>query len=470
MKDIEVKIGQKFPLTIKRLGINGEGIGYYKRKITFVPDALPGEVVLTQVTKVNPRYLEGKVLKIRERAPERVTPPCPVFFLCGGCQLQHMDYAAQLKFKQQIIMDSLEKYAGHVQADKVKPTIGMAKPFRYRSKNQFPVEKSGRKIRAGLYKEQSNTLIDLDECIVQDKRTMTTTQAVKAIMSELNIDVAKNVNKEEGVRYIMTRVAEETGDIQVILVSTTSELKKLDLLTERIMRLPHVTSFGLNINHERDLLTGEETIILDGEQTLHEKIGETHYDVTTVSAFPINVSQTHVLYDEIVKAANLRGTEHVADLFCGAGGLAMKLAPHAREVRGTDLKEQEIINATYSAAANRIDNCLFEIGEPADKLEEWINDGFYPDVITINPDRSGLTAEEISVLNEIKPKRLVYVSRNPSALAKDLAHLTKAFDVEAIQPVDMFPQTVQVEAVITLVRKRKLSKSIVSVTASRYNR
>ncbi|ULG73789.1 23S rRNA (uracil(1939)-C(5))-methyltransferase RlmD [Macrococcus brunensis] len=456
MKDVEVKIGQKFPLTIKRLGINGEGIGYFKRKITFVPDALPGEVVLVRVTKVSNRFLEGKMMKVRESVPERVNPPCPVFFLCGGCQLQHMSYDAQLKFKQQIIIDSMEKYAGHVKADKVKPTIGMDKPFRYRSKNQFPVEKSGRKIRAGLYKEQSNTLIDLDECIVQDKRTMETTQSIKAIMSELNIDVAKNVNKEEGVRYIMTRVAEDSVEIQVILVSTTPDLKKADLLSERIMRLPHVTSFGLNINDDRDLLVGEETIILSGDETIHEKIGMTEYDVTAVSAFPINIKQTNVLYEAVVEAAELTGKENVADLFCGAGGSALKLTAHARALKGVDLNEQEIINATYSASANAIDNVTFEHGEPADKLEEWIQDGFYPDVITINPNRSGLTADEIDAINEIKPHRFIYISRNPSTLAKDLAHLTKAFTVDYIQPIDMFPQTTQVEAVVRLSRKRRL--------------
>ncbi|TDM00756.1 23S rRNA (uracil(1939)-C(5))-methyltransferase RlmD [Macrococcus carouselicus] len=456
MKDIEVKVGQKFPLTIKRLGINGEGIGYYKRKITFVPDALPGEVVLTQVTKVNNRYLEGKVLKVRESVPERVSPPCPVFFLCGGCQLQHMSYPAQLNFKRQIIMDSLEKYAGHVNPETVRPTIGMDKPFRYRSRNQFPVEKSGRNIRAGLYKEQSNTLIDLDECIVQDKRTMQATNAIKVIMSELNIDVAKNVNKEEGVRYIMTRAARHSDDIQVILVATTRDLKKLDLLTERIMRLPNVVSFGLNINADRDLLTGSETIILDGQQAIHETLGETDYEVTAESAFPINVRQADVLYETILAAAGLTGSENVADLFCGSGGSALKLARHARALRGADLNEQEVINAAYSAAANNMENCLFEAGEPADKLEDWIQDGFYPDVITINPNRSGLTADEIDAVNEIKPAVFIYISRNPSTLAKDLAHLTKAFTVDYIQPIDMFPQTTQVEAVVKLVRKRRL--------------
>ncbi|GGB10300.1 23S rRNA (uracil(1939)-C(5))-methyltransferase RlmD [Macrococcus hajekii] len=456
MKDIEVKVGQKFPLTIKRLGINGEGIGYFKRKITFVPDALPGEVVLTQVTKVNQRYLEGKVLKVRERAPERTNPPCPVFFLCGGCQLQHMTYDAQLNFKQQIIIDSLEKYAGHVKPGAVKPTIGMQKPFRYRSKNQFPVEKSGRKIRAGLYKEQSNTLIDLDECIVQDKRTMETTQAVKVIMSELNIDVAKNVNKDEGVRSIMTRVAKHSDDIQVILVSTTRDLKKLDLLTERIMRIPNVVSFGLNINDDRDLLLGEETVILDGQQTIHETLGDTEHEVTADSAFPINIEQAEVLYTTIFEAADLSGSENVADLFCGAGGSSLKLAQKACQVRGADFNDQEIINATYSAAENNIDNVLFETGEPVDKLEQWIEDGFFPDVILINPNRSGLTSDEIDAIIEIKPAVFIYISRNPSTLAKDLAHLTRAFTVEYIQPVDMFPQTTQVEAVVKLTRKKRL--------------
>lgn len=457
MADINVKTGQKFPLTIKRLGINGEGIGYFKRKTTFVPGALPGEVVLTQVTKVNTRYLEGKVLKVRERSKDRVKPPCPVFDLCGGCQLQHLNYPAQLLYKQQIIIDSLERYAGHVPADRVKSTIGMAEPFRYRNRNQFPVEKDGRQVRAGLYKEHSNTLIDLDECIVQDKVTMNVTQAVKKIMSELNIEVCKNPNKEDGVRSIVTRVAKASNDVQVVLIVTTRELKKQDMLAERIMGIPHVKSFALNINNDKaSNVLGEETVILAGEQTIRETVAELQFDLMPDSFFQLNREQTSVLYEQIAQAADLTGKEYVADIHCQTGGAALSLARAAKEVRGVDEDEESIVNATYNMTLNDVENVRFEADHVLDTLEDWIEEGFYPDVITVNPTRAGLTFEEMDVFNEIKPKTLVYISRNSSSLAKDLAHLTKVFDVEYIQPIDLAPQTVQVEAVVKLVRKRRL--------------
>ncbi|TDM05303.1 23S rRNA (uracil(1939)-C(5))-methyltransferase RlmD [Macrococcus lamae] len=457
MADINVKVGQKFPLTIKRLGINGEGIGYYKRKATFVPDALPGEVVLVQVTRVNTKYLEGRMLKIRERSKDRVKAPCPVFHLCGGCQLQHLSYPAQLDYKQQIIKDSLERYAGHISADKVKATIGMEEPFRYRNMNLFPVEKSGRTIRAGLYKEQSNTLIDIDDCIVQDNRTMTVTNEVKRIMSELNIDVCRNPHKDNGVRFIVTRIAKHTGDIQVVLVTTTPSLNKQDMLSERIMRIPGVVSVALNVNADKESrVLGPETLIIRGEQTIREQLEHIDYDLTPEGFFQINTEQTVVLYETIKAAVDLTGTEMVADIYCGTGGSALWLSEQAKEVRGVHFDEAAITNAVYNSALNHLENCTFEVGEPLDKLEEWIEEGFYPDVITVNPTRAGLSFDELNVFNEIKPKTLIYISRNPSSLAKDLAHLTKAFNVEYIQPVDMFPQTVQVEMVVKLVRKKRL--------------
>lgn len=457
MADINVKVGQKFPLTIKKLGINGEGVGYFKRKATFVKGALPGEVVLTQVTKVNTRYLEGKVLKVRERSQDRTNPPCPVFDLCGGCQLQHLNYSAQLKYKQQIIIDSLERYAAHIPADRVRETIGMDEPFRYRNRNQFPVEKDGRKIRAGLYKEHSNTLIDLDECIVQDKMNMTVTQSVKKIMSELNIEVCKNPNKEDGVRAIVTRVAQSSNDVQVVLIVTNRNLKKQDMLAERIMRIPHVKSFALNINDDKESrVLGEETLILAGEQTIRETVNDLQFDLMPDSFFQLNRDQTAVLYEEINKAAALTGKEQVADIYCQIGGAALFMARSAYEVRGADEDEESIVNATYNMTLNDLENARFEAGNVLDKLEDWIEEGFYPDVITVNPTRAGLTFEEMDVFNEIKPKTLVYISRNPSSLAKDLAHLTKVFEVEYIQPIDLAPQTVQVEAVAKLVRKRRL--------------
>ncbi|KAA1037676.1 23S rRNA (uracil(1939)-C(5))-methyltransferase RlmD [Macrococcus equipercicus] len=457
MADINVKVGQKFPLTIKRLGINGEGVGYYKRKAMFVPDALPGEVVLVQVTRVNTKYLEGKMLKIRERSKDRVKAPCPVFHLCGGCQIQHLSYPAQLEYKQQIIKDSLDRYAGHIPEDKVSPVIGMAEPFRYRNMNLFPVEKSGRTIRAGLYKEHSNTLIDIDDCIVQDSRTMAVTNEVKRIMSELNIDVAKNPQREDGVRFIVTRIAKETGDIQVVIVATTASLNKLDMLAERIMRIPGVKSLALNINADKESrVLGPETLIIKGEPTIRELLAHFEYDLTPEGFFQINTEQSTVLYKAIKDAAALTGTESVADLFCGTGGSALWLAEQAEEVRGVHVDDAAIINAVYNAALNNIENCKFEAGEPLDKLEEWIEEGFYPDVITVNPTRAGLSFDELDAFNDIKPKTLIYISRNPSSLAKDLAHLTKAFTVDFIQPVDMFPQTVQVEMVVKFSRKKRL--------------
>ena len=240
----DITLGQRFPLTIKRLGINGEGIGYYKHVITFVKGALPGEVIVAEVTTVHPRYLEAKIRKIRKFSPDRVDPRDDYAGEVGGFELEHLDYPAQLKFKQDLIRQALEKYqpAGFRQYD-IRPTIGMADPYEYRNKAQFQVRLIDGHVAAGLYKENSHDLVDLPTCSVQMPVTMTVMRAVVKWLEELAVPIYDEEHNSGIVKTVVVRAAAATGEVQLVFVTNTPKFPKKHQLLKKIAdNLPMVVS------------------------------------------------------------------------------------------------------------------------------------------------------------------------------------------------------------------------------------
>ena len=448
---VTIEKGQQFPLTIKRLGINGEGVGFYKRKIVFVPGALPGEVVVAEVTKVNPKFAEAKIKKMRKPSADRVNAPCPVYDKCGGCQLQHLSYEGQLREKKDIVRQAFER---HTKIDPnqlpLHDTIGMEDPWNYRNKSQLQVGKHKEKVLAGLYGMNSHQLIDISDCMIQHPMTNTVTQQVKKILEDLNISIY-NEKKHKGIiRTIVTRVAFATGQIQLVLITTQQEIPKKDLLIEEVKRrLPEVTSILQNVNGKRtSLIFGDETIHLAGEEVIQETLGDVSFELSARAFFQLNPVQTVKLYDEVKKAAQLTGKEKVVDAYCGVGTIGMWVAKEAGEVRGMDVIAEGIDDANANAKKHGISNAHYVVG-PAEKLlPKWVKEGWKPDVVIVDPPRTGCNDALLRTIIEVKPKKMVYVSCNPSTLAKDVNQLMKAgFKLKYLQPVDMFPHTSHVEAV-----------------------
>lgn len=448
-----IQVGQEFPLTIKRLGINGEGVGFFKRNVIFVKGALPGEVITAQVTEAKAKYAEAKIKKIRQASPDRVVPQCPVYEACGGCQLQHMSYGRQLIEKRDLVIQALERYVKDLAPTiDVKQTIGMDNPLNYRNKSQFQVRSVGNKVIAGLYAESSNKLIDINECIMQHPVTTHITNEIKGFLHKLNIPIYDEKNPNGIVRTIVVRTGVKTGQIQVTLVTTKKKMSHKEELVQLIRGIDsNIVSISQNINAEKtSLVFGDTTFNLFGKETIHEKLGELAFDLSARAFFQLNPEQTENLYTEIEKAAALTGNETVVDAYCGVGTIGLWLAKNAKEVRGMDIIEESIQDAKKNAKRNGFTNTKYVHGTAKQWLTKWKNEGFVPDVLTVDPPRTGLEDEFIKTVLAIKPKRFVYTSCNPSTLAKDLQQLTKIYDVKYIQPVDMFPQTSHVEAVTLL--------------------
>ncbi|MCC5803923.1 23S rRNA (uracil(1939)-C(5))-methyltransferase RlmD [Rossellomorea vietnamensis] len=454
--DVKIELKQQFPLTIKKIGINGEGVGFFKRKIVFVPGALAGEEVVVEVTKVHPKFTEARIKKIRKKSPQRVNAPCPVYELCGGCQLQHLSYEGQLDAKRDILLQSLERHTKLKLEDMdIRPTIGMDNPWHYRNKSQFQVGTQNGKAIAGLYSMNSNKLIDIDECIVQHPLTNKVTNEIKRIINDFNIPVFDDKKKKPILKTIVTRVGFETGEVQVVLVTSEKKIPRKELLISEIQkRLPEVVSIAQNINPQKTALVfGDETIHLSGKESIEERLEEFTYELSARAFFQLNPIQTSKLYNEAKKAAALTGEERVVDAYCGVGTIGLWLADGAKEIRGMDVIKEGIDDAKKNAKKFGVEHAEYFVGGAETLLPKWKNEGWRPDVVVVDPPRAGCDNKLLDTLKEVKPKTFVYVSCNPSTLAKDIDYLKKQYRVEYLQPVDMFPQTAHVEVVAKLVLK-----------------
>ncbi|WP_310172516.1 23S rRNA (uracil(1939)-C(5))-methyltransferase RlmD [Neobacillus niacini] len=456
-QNIKIEVNQTFPLTIKRLGINGEGVGYFKRQVVFVPGALPGEEVVVQATKINPKFAEATIKKIRIKSPHRVQPLCPVYDQCGGCQLQHLGYDQQLKEKRDIVIQSLERHT-KLDANKldIRETIGMEDPWGYRNKSSFQVGQRDGKVLAGLYGLNSHLLIDIDQCAVQHSKTNEATAQVKRILEELKIPIYNEKTRKGIVRTIVTRVGVQSGELQVVLITSQKELPKKELLIAEIQkRLPNVKSIVQNINGQKtSLIFGEETVSLAGSEVIQETLGDLQFELSARTFFQLNPTQTVKLYNEVKKAAGLTGTEKVVDAYCGVGTIGLWLADQAAEIRGMDVIPESIEDAKKNAKRHGITNTKYVPGKAEEVLPKWVKKGWKPDVMVVDPPRTGLDNQLLQTILQVKPEKLIYVSCNPSTLAKDIQTLSPKYEVKYIQPVDMFPQTAHVEccALIKLIK------------------
>ena len=448
----EVRVEDRIVVTIKRIGINGEGVGYYKRKAVFINGTLPDEVVKARITKVEPGYLNAEIVELEKRSPDRQQPSCPVYSDCGGCQLQHMTYSAQLKAKEEIVRESFRRYARIVQLP-MRPIIGMDDPKGYRNKAQLQVGREGKRLITGLYEAGSHRLVDISGCEVQHPVVNEVIDGVKRIMAELDISIYDERTREGVVRTIVARVSQVSGKVQLTLITAGERLPDSRRLVQRIREaLPMVITIAQNINKGKtSLVFGDKTVVLWGAEQLEETLGDVRFALSPRAFFQLNPEQTVKLYSSVQEAASLSGKELVVDAYCGTGTIGLWLAPYAKEVRGVEIIAEAVQDARDNARASGIDNARFFEGRAERLLPEWVAQGVRPDVVVVDPPRTGCERSLLEAVAVAKPKRLVYVSCNPATLAKDCEILLgSGYKLEWVQPVDMFPMTSHVEAVCLL--------------------
>ncbi|MDL4841763.1 23S rRNA (uracil(1939)-C(5))-methyltransferase RlmD [Aquibacillus rhizosphaerae] len=445
-----VEKNETIELTFEDITHEGDGVGKVNGYPLFVPFALPGEKAKVKVIKVKKNFGFGKLLHIDEVSPERVEPPCDVYVQCGGCQLQHMSYNMQLEMKQNQVKNTLRKI-GHIEDIPVHPTIGMEDPWRYRNKVQIPVGYRHGELITGFYRKRSHEIIEgMDRCVITAEINDRMVEAVRRMADRLGITAYDERSYRGVLRHIMVRTGQATEETMIVIVTRTEELPHQEEFVKELHETyPQIKSIVQNVNKQQtNVILGRKTKVLWGEEYIYDTIGDIKFAISAKSFYQVNPPQTKKLYDKALEYANLSGGETVIDAYCGIGTISLFLAQKAKKVYGVEIVPEAILDAKQNAKLNNIENTEFYVGEAEKIMPWWTAQGLKPDVIVVDPPRKGCDEALLEAMITMKPKRIVYVSCNPSTLARDLRILEDGgYETKQVQPVDMFPQTGHVEAV-----------------------
>ena len=320
---VPVRRGGVYEICIDRLGTSGEGVGRYDNFTVFVPNALPGERVTVRIEEVKTSYARGRLAEIFQQSNDRITPLCSLYEACGGCQLQHLSYAAQLRAKRQQVIDALS-HIGKLPHVLVRETLAAQSPWNYRNKMQFPVGLAKGKIVVGCFAQGSHTIIDTENCHIQREPNNALANAVRAIAAQLRIPVYNEDTHKGILRHIVGRVG-QNGDLMAVIVTATKQLPRAkDFVRLLRERLPNLVSVHQNIQtYRNNVIMGRDTVLLWGKPTILDALGRLHFHISPRSFFQVNTQQAERLYEQALAYADLHGTETVIDAYCGTGTITL---------------------------------------------------------------------------------------------------------------------------------------------------
>jgi 23S rRNA (uracil1939-C5)-methyltransferase len=441
-----------YKMDISGLTHEGQGVGKIEGFVVFVDAALPGENIDVKIVKQTKSYAVGQLIKINKPSGDRTKPFCPVYDLCGGCAVQHMNYEAQLNFKKDTVLQNLKRIGG-LHDVIVHDTIGMENPYKYRNKVQYPVGIDNDEIRIGFYESRSHNIIDSSQCDIQPDESNKIRDIVRNFCRDRGVGIYNEKTGKGLLRHVMVRKGFKTDEIMVVLVINGNDFPwSDDLVKELLACYSNIKSVVLNINTKNtNIILGMKNKCIYGNKYISDYIGEFKFEISPLSFFQVNPIQTEVLYRKALEYAGLSGEETVFDLYCGIGTISLFLSQKAKRVVGVEVVEDAVRDAKRNAELNNITNVEFLAGEAEKVIPEMYAQGTKADVVVVDPPRKGCDEVLLNTLVEMQPERIVYVSCNPSTLARDLKYLCEhGFEVKEVQPVDMFPWTGHVECIIMM--------------------
>lgn len=454
---------------IKDAGSEGKAVARVDNMVIFVPFVVPGDVIDIQVTKRKRNYMEGKAVKTHTLSPLRITPRCEHFGVCGGCRWQNLPYNQQLRYKQQQVKDHFERI-GKLSTETMKPILGSEKDYEYRNKLEFTFSNRRWLTEEELRQEEDvnmdglgfhlpgifDRILDLNNCYLQPSPSNDIRLALRQYTAEQHLSYYDNRKHEGLMRNVIIRTA-NSGDVMVIVVFARNKPDKIHPLMDFLKEgFPQITSLFYVVNSKlNDTINDQETILWAGEPYITEQIEELRFKVGPLSFYQTNAEQAYKLYKVARDYAALTGSETVYDLYCGAGTISNFVAHQARQVVGIEYVASAVDDARENSKINNITNTHFVAGDMAKVFNEELAEKYgKPDVVITDPPRAGMHPKVTERLLELQPQRIVYVSCNPATQARDIAMLGADYEIAAIQPVDMFPQTQHVENITLLIRRQ----------------
>ena len=450
---------KEYVVDIVDIGQGGVGIGKYEGFTVFVEGGLIQDKVKVRINKSKKNYAVGDIVEIIEKSPFRVDRICSDDLKdCGGCQIQELDYNKQLELKTNEVKQVISRI-GKLENVEIHETIGMQSPCRYRNKAQFPIQNINGSTAIGFYKKKSHDVIPTDMCVIQHDINDKIIEIIKTYIQAYNVSIYNETTHTGVLRHLVTKVGFTTNEVMVVLVANGTNLPHLNelasVLKENILGFKTLV---LNVNKAKtNVILGKENKVIYGNGKINDYIGDLVFEISPLSFFQVNPVQTEVLYNKALEYAELKENDTVFDIYCGIGSISLFLAQKATKVYGIEIVEDAIKDAKINAKLNNLNNVEFYVGKAEEVVPKMFSEGKTANVVVVDPPRKGCDEKVLDTIVSMKPDRVVYVSCNPSTLARDLAYLDeRGYKCVEIQPVDMFPHTMHVECCAKIVKKSDL--------------
>ena len=445
-----------YVVDIVDIGQGGVGIGKFDGFTVFVDGGLVKDKIKVKITKSKKNYAVGEIVEIIEPSPFRVERKCSKELKdCGGCQIQELDYQEQLNIKTNEVKQVISRI-GKLDDVVVHPALGMEEPFRYRNKAQFPIQKVDGVPVIGFYKKKSHDIIPTDECIIQHDVNDKIIKIIKTYIRAYKVSIYDEKTHTGVLRHLVTKVGFTTKEVMVVLVANGKKLPYLNELASVLKEnIPGFKTLVVNVNREKtNVILGNENRVIYGDGKINDNIGDLVFEISPLSFFQVNPLQTEVLYNKALEYANLGENDTVFDIYCGIGTISLFLAQKAKKVYGIEIVEEAIKDAKRNAEINNLDNVEFYVGKAEEVVPKMYKQGKRANVVVVDPPRKGCDEKVLDTIVSMEPDRVVYVSCNPSTLARDLNYLDeRGYKCLEVQPVDMFPHSVHIENVALVVKK-----------------
>lgn len=453
---IELKKNTILKVAIEGYTSEGDGVAHQEGRVIFVKGALMGETCEVRILRDAKNIIYAKVEKIIDPSPDRITPSCANFGKCGGCDLLHMTYDEELRFKKRRVEDALRRIGGLDVS--LSGIIGAVDTENYRNKAIYAVGKIEGRAVTGFFRERSHDIVPTERCLIQAAVSDRATEAVRRWMDRYAVPAYNEALRTGSIRHVFCRYAFATQKALVTVVTFERSIPHPDALIGEVRRLcPEAAGVVLNVNKTRGntVLAGEFTTLW-GDDFIVDELCGLRFKLSPRSFYQINSAQAEKLYAQALDYAGLTGRETVLDLYCGTGTITLVMASQAARAIGAEIVEAAIEDARENAALNNITNAEFICADAGDAAKRLQADSIRPDVVVVDPPRKGLAPEVIETVASLSPDRVVYVSCDPATLARDLK-LFAPLGYKAVEATafDMFPRCAHVETVVLMSRKDK---------------
>lgn len=452
-KKAPVVKNQEFDATVIDLTYEGNGVVKVDDFPIFVANAVPGEEIRVGITKVAGTYAFGRVIKTLKESADRNKEVDVATLTTGIAPLAHLNYDAQLRFKQNQIQELFKKQ--HVDVE-VSETLGMENPTGYRNKAQIPTRELRGELTTGFFRRGSHNLMPIEDFYIQDPEIDKAIVVIRDILRKYHIPAYNEFEHTGVIRNIMVRRGYYSHEMMVVLVTRSKKVPGAEMIVADIREaLPEVKSIIQNVNQEKtNVILGEKNNTLWGKDVITDTLFGKKFVIGPNSFYQVNPQTTETLYQLAADKAGLTGDEEVIDAYSGIGTISLTIAYRVKSVLGVEVVPGAVDDAKRNADINGVNNAKFELGKAEEKMVEWHEAGMRPDVIFVDPPRKGLTPELIDAATGMEPEKFVYISCNPATLARDTVQiLENGYHIQGpVQPIDQFPQTTHIESVTVFVK------------------